>query len=61
MRVMTVSPPPPLALVAHAEAVAELEEAGVPVVAADGHEAALLVHLDAVHRLVTHLRHRYSE
>ena len=42
-------------LVADAETVAELEQAGVPVVAADRHEAALVVHLDAVDRVVAHL------
>ena len=47
--------PPSLSLVAHTQTVAELQEAGVPIVAAHGHEAALLMHLDAVDWLITNL------
>ena len=46
-----------LILVADTQTVAELQQAGVPVVAAHGHQAALGVDLSAVEGLVRHLRH----
>ena len=48
----------PYILVANTETVAELQQAGVPVVAAHSHQAALGVDLSAVESLVRNL---YSE